>query len=138
MIKDYLKERNVSIYALAKNSGVPYSTVNDLANGKTETDNCKVGVLKKLAAALGLSMEEMYDLCTCSECRTVDTECGVPAEISVRNKSYHVQFKYKEIPVELELCKVNRDTSRYISCIAKWRVEGYIREQRMKEPWNIS
>lgn len=135
MLKEYLKNHGISIYALAKRSAVPYSTLNDLANGKVSIDNCKVGILKSLSCTLGLSMEELYEKCLGGDQMSVDTDWGVRADISVRNKSYYVQFVYKELPVEIELCKVSRDTTRYIDGIAKWRAEGYIRDQRMKEPW---
>jgi transcriptional regulator with XRE-family HTH domain len=136
MLKEYLKRQSISVYALAKRSGVPYSTLNDLANGKVSIDNCKVGILKSLSDVLGMSMEDLYNKCLGGNQMSVDTDWGVSADISVRNKSYYVQFVYNELPVEIELCKVNRDTTRYIDSIAKWRAEGYIRDQRMKEHWD--
>ena len=48
MLKEYLKKKNKSIYALSKESGVAYSTLNDLANGKVDINQCKVSLLRAL------------------------------------------------------------------------------------------
>lgn len=45
MLRDYLREHGRSIYALSKESGVAYSTLNDLVNGKVDIDHCKVSLL---------------------------------------------------------------------------------------------
>ena len=37
--KDLLKEKNTTGYALAKNTGIPYTTINDLINGRTVIQN---------------------------------------------------------------------------------------------------
>lgn len=137
MIKDHLKSKNISIYALAKSSGVPYSTLNDLVNGKVQIDSVKVGVVRRVAKALGLTIDELYDMCKGKEL-SFATKYDIPIKVSVRNKSYNVSFIYKGEPVEIELCKVNKDTDRYIEQIAIWRSESYIREKRMEDPWNIS
>ena len=49
MLKDHLKEKQISIYSMSKACGIPYSTLNDLANGKVDIDNCKVGLLLKIS-----------------------------------------------------------------------------------------
>lgn len=140
MLKGYLKEKGKSIYALAKESNIPYSTLNDLANGKVTIEQCKVELLLKLAKNLSLSMEEICKLCK-SEDRIVHSSyeispeeaIDVEAKINVRNKSYHAEFDYEGELVDIELCKVKEDTSHYIDEIAKWRTESYIRERRMEE-----
>ena len=49
----------MSIYRLAKNSGIPYATVNDICNGKTSLEKCNGETIYKLAQTLDVSMEEL-------------------------------------------------------------------------------
>ncbi|MBO5994418.1 MAG: helix-turn-helix transcriptional regulator [Firmicutes bacterium] len=130
MLKDYLKEKNISIYSLSRSCAVPYSTLNDLANGKVSPDNCKVGLLRALASGLGLSMDEVYSICTGEELK-IRNSYNMDLLVRVRNKSYYVVFEYSDDPVSIELCKVNSDSSFYIEEIARWRSESYVRERRM-------
>ncbi len=132
MLKEYLEKNNISIYSLSKLTGIPYSTLNDLSNSKVNIDTCKVSVLKSIAAALGISLNEAYDICS-SKPLTIKTAYGIESTISVKHKSYFCDFEYNGKPVELELCKVNEDTKFYIKEICKWRTESYIRKKRMEE-----
>lgn len=60
MLKDYLNEKNLSMYKVSKEGGIPYSTLNDLVNGRVEIENCKVSLLLQLGTYLGLSLDEVY------------------------------------------------------------------------------
>ena len=131
MLKGYLNEKNISVYSISKSMGIPYSTVNDLVNGKVDITNCKVSLLKRLSEQLGMSMDAMYSICSGEE-RRLENRYGYNYTINVKNKSYYVEFMYDSKPVEIELCKVNRNTTYYIDEIAKWRSEAYIRERRME------
>ena len=132
MLRDYVNRSGKSIYALARDCGIPYSTLNDLVNGKVDVDNCKVSLIRSLAVYFGISMDEAYAVCA-GEKLTVRNSYGVDVTVLVRGKSYIVEFEYGQKPVSIEACKVNDDTRFYINEIAAWRSEAYIREQRMKE-----
>lgn len=136
MLKDYLKDQGSSVYEIARRSGISYSTLNDISNGKVNIDNCRYGLVKSLAAALDISTEELDMICT-SDIRDISTSYGVNVRVSVRNKSYYMDFTYNGVLVERQLCRVNEDTTYYIRDIARWRAEGYIRKQRMeRQSWN--
>lgn len=60
-LANYMGERNVSVYALSKRSGVPYATCYNLAKGKSDIQECRVITVKKIAAALGVSPSEIID-----------------------------------------------------------------------------
>ncbi|MBQ8075052.1 MAG: helix-turn-helix transcriptional regulator [Oscillospiraceae bacterium] len=128
MLKDYLAERKISMYSLAANSGVPYSTVNDLANGRIEIQNCRAGVLKKIADELSISMDALYDLCESNLSVYLEEE-KIPVAIRVKNKTYYAEFYDNNIPVSLEICAVNRDTAYFIHSLAKWTVEDYFEQK---------
>ena len=131
-MKEYLRKRQRSVYSISKKCGIPYSTLNDLVNGKVRIDQCRVGMVKKLADELGLSMDRVYEICT-DEPLSVHTEYDVEVRVITKNKTYFALFEYEGKPVELPLCRVCEDARYYIEEIARWRTEGFIREHRMQE-----
>ena len=58
-INNLLKQKNITKYKLAKKSGVPYTTVNDICGGKTKIEKCTAETLYKLAIALDVTMESL-------------------------------------------------------------------------------
>ncbi len=54
-----MKEKNISIYRLAKSSGIPYTTLNDICNGRTHLEQCSAKTVRRLAVALDVSMETL-------------------------------------------------------------------------------
>lgn len=133
MFADYLKERGLTVYAVAKSSDIPYSTLNDLANGKVEIDNCKVSVLMRLSDSLGISCEELYLLCQGNSFRMCVEPYDTDVNVFVKNKKYYMDFTYDGIQVEQEVCKVNEISRFYIDEIVKWRVEDYFHDRLMEE-----
>lgn len=62
-LKQYLEDNGISIYKLASSASVAYPTVYNIVNEKVDILNCALGVVKKIANALGLTLEEMLTLC---------------------------------------------------------------------------
>ena len=62
-VREILKQKNMSIYRLAKASGVPYATVNDLCNGRARLEKCSAETIYRIAQALDVSMEEILAPC---------------------------------------------------------------------------
>ena len=56
---ELIDRKGLSVYRLAKNSGVPYMTLNDICNGKTRPEKCSAETIYKLAKELDVSMEEL-------------------------------------------------------------------------------
>ena len=61
IINKIMKEKKISKYQLAADSGIPYMTVSDICNGKTSLDNCNARTVYKLAEALGVTMERLIE-----------------------------------------------------------------------------
>ena len=61
-MKEYLQKNKISIYGLAKKTGIPYSTLNYIINGKIKAEVCSAGNLHRIASCLGISMDEVYSL----------------------------------------------------------------------------
>ena len=64
MLKQFLQQKNLSIYKLAALSAIPYSTLNDIVNHKVDIANIRAGIVFKLANILNISMDDLYELCT--------------------------------------------------------------------------
>ena len=60
-IDDLMREKGITKYRLAKDSGVPYSTVVDIVSGKTSLDKCSGETLFKLAKTLEVTMEDLVE-----------------------------------------------------------------------------
>jgi plasmid maintenance system antidote protein VapI len=57
-----LIEKNLTKYQLSNLSKVPYSTISDLFNEKTDLKKCSVDVVYKIAKVLNISIEELIVL----------------------------------------------------------------------------
>ena len=62
-VQGMLKEKQMSIYRLAKESKVPYATLNDICNGKTRLEKCSAETVYRLAQALNVPMEALLEPC---------------------------------------------------------------------------
>ena len=56
-----LEQSNLSMYRLSKNTGVPYSIINDLAQGKKNINHCEALVVARLAAGLHTTVYEIMN-----------------------------------------------------------------------------
>lgn len=60
-LNEYLKQINISVYALSKASGVPYSTVLGICRGKANIEECRLGTLRAIADALNVNLMDLID-----------------------------------------------------------------------------
>ena len=58
-LKCYLEENNISIASLSKESGLPYTTVSELVNGKKTLGKCSAETVLRIARTLGTSVENL-------------------------------------------------------------------------------
>lgn len=63
-INEILTKTGMTKYRLAKLSGVPHATLNDICSGKTRIEKCSGETLYKLAKALSVSMETLLESAT--------------------------------------------------------------------------
>ena len=61
MINELMKNRNITKYRLAKDSGVPYTTINDICSGKAQIEKCSAETIYRIAKELGVSMENLIE-----------------------------------------------------------------------------
>lgn len=55
-----LEEKNLTMYECSKRSGIPYSTLADIINGKTAVEKASFETAHKLASVLNISMDELF------------------------------------------------------------------------------
>ncbi len=61
LIKEKLDEKNMTMYRLSKESGVPQATINDICSGKAEMEKCAAGTLYRLAKVLDVTIEKILE-----------------------------------------------------------------------------
>lgn len=59
LINELMKEKNITRYRLAKDSGIAYSTVNDICSGKAQLEKCSAETVFRISKALGVSVESL-------------------------------------------------------------------------------
>ena len=59
LLTERMALQDLTMYRLAKNSGVPYATLNDICSGKAKLEKCSAETVYRLARALDVSMEEL-------------------------------------------------------------------------------
>ncbi len=117
MIKQILKKQKISIRQLSINADIPYSTLNDIVNGKVDIDNVRLGYIRKIADSLNMSIDELVNNVT----------SGFAEEyykVVIHNKAYYLESD--QMPGQIYLCKVTSLSSRYIHDMARWEYEDYM------------
>lgn len=131
-LKDYCKAHHISIRQLSQRCAIPYSTLSDLINQKTDSFRVSFGVICALSDELAISLDDMRKMLGSGHAmHNGDT---APYMVIIRNKCY-----YFEIPGEPReyLCKVPPITQRCIDEIASWRYRDYIKQKEMEELTNV-
>ena len=60
-IQRLMQQKDMTKYKLSKNSGIPYTTVNDICSGRTRLEKCSAETVYKLSKELGVPMEELLE-----------------------------------------------------------------------------
>lgn len=63
MINELIEQKNMTKYRLSKNSGIPYTTINDICSGRAQLEKCSAETIYRLSKELGVSMETLLDPC---------------------------------------------------------------------------
>ena len=123
-IREYLKTNKTSIASVSKKTGIPYTNVSELVNGKVSIDKIYVGTAMKLAEACGLSFASFYKMCK----ETTSLPVIPDGRIIIKNKCYYLEYDVDGISGTEYLCKVNPENSQGLEGTAKTAMSR-IREQ---------
>ncbi len=124
-LKELCKQNKKSITALAAQCELPYSTVNDIVNGRIALENVAFGKCYKISRALGISMEDMAEYSISPG--TIHLDEG--ADIIVRKQQYYLQYQGKHYYI----CKVTLDSTPYIEEMALWKMQEIQKKQELEE-----
>ncbi len=61
IITELLEQQNMTKYRLSKSSDVPYTTLNDICNGKTSLAKCSAETVYHLAKGLSVTVEQLLE-----------------------------------------------------------------------------
>ena len=136
MLKQYLKQKNLSMYKLAALSEIPYSTLNDIVNHKVDIANIRSGIVFKLAKILDISMDELYELCSRKISVRTD-KYAIEGNVFIKNKSYVLVFRLDDKEFIDEICPVKRESSMFIESIARWQMEKMIQRYEMEKVYDL-
>lgn len=62
-LQETMKNKNLTVYRLAKESEIPYTTLNDICRGKAKLEKCNAETVYRIANALDIPMEELLASC---------------------------------------------------------------------------
>ena len=55
-INEYMEKKQLTQYRLAKESGLAYTTIHDIFNGKAQLEKCSAETIYYISKVLGISM----------------------------------------------------------------------------------
>ncbi len=127
--KQYLKSRNIKSSYISRNSGIPYTTVSEIINGKTEIDRVQIGTGLKIAEVCGISFGNFYNMCK-EQSTSFRVRNGI---VTVRNKSWYLDYDINGKSGNIRLCKINMTNSRFVREMAEWTIQDIILEEKQKK-----
>ena len=121
-----LQHSGLSMYALSKRSGIPYTTINELHNGKNDINQCAVSTVWRLGAVIGVPPESLMN--------PIYYLNGVKGRYKgidytwVTSDESCIVFEYDGEKVTLSTGAVYNIPSRieYYNIIAGWMIKDYI------------
>ena len=96
-INAIINKKGITKYRLAKESGVPHATLNDICSGKTRIEKCSAETIYKLAHALGVTMENLIESSLAIKKAETERECsyeyGLPEYLQYDLDTYKEALK---------------------------------------------
>lgn len=136
ILKQRLQEKNISIYKMAKDLNVSYSTLNDIVNQKTDIGNVNFELALEIASYISISpydfmirnrnLEVIYkDFLNNKYIGTVTEE----------QSYFYINFiDYKKETQKIQIGKVKDDITPFVGDYAAWIIEDVITNQLL-ENW---
>lgn len=123
-----LKGSGMSMYALAKNTGVPYTTINEIHNGKIDINQCAAQTVWKLGTILKTDPGEIMN--TIMYMDGIRGRCGDIDYVWETDKTSKIVFEYLGDKVKLDMGALYNipDRIKYYQQFARWRIKDYIED----------
>lgn len=131
----HLLSSNKTVYELASRAGLPYTTINRLANGKLDINNISSEALYRISIILGIPMQELLN-----PIRIVNNASGHCGKTKYKwtaegDKTAKITFMYKKEPVtiDMEYTFNNPKERKYYDYFAQMAIERYIKRRKFEE-----
>lgn len=134
-LKEIAEAKELSLYEIAKKSGISYSSVNYISSGRTPIDKIKVGTLSKIADALGLTMDELYHYMNSKNSLGYVKETNTFVEyIPDKNDTVTIKFLHDGKNISYAIHGVHHTHSDKVKCsIAKVNVRKIIKKMDFEQ-----
>lgn len=63
MLNELMENKKITQYRLAKDSGIAYTTINDICSGRAQLEKCSAETIYRISKVLGVSMESLIEPC---------------------------------------------------------------------------
>ncbi len=63
IINEIMKNKKITKYRLSKESGIAYTTINDICSGKAQLNKCSAETIYRISKVFGVSMESLIEPC---------------------------------------------------------------------------
>lgn len=142
-INEIIVQSGITKYRLAKISGVPHATLNDLCSGKSQIEKCSGETLYRLAKALEVSievllesaMEQKIEYERVQQLRERSYEFGLPKYLQqdldafkegLRTKSSLIDCLWSELYSSINIAEINegsitQEHANYLRSKFLWR-----------------
>ena len=128
-----LARSGMSMYALAKISGIPYTTINEIHNGKNDINQCTASTVWRLAAALGVPSDSVINPINYLD-GVRGRYKGIDYTWSTGDCS-QIVFEYEGEKVTLSTGAVYNIPSRirYYNIFAEWMIKEYVSHRKWEK-----
>ena len=133
MLKDILRKKNISLYRLAAETGIPYTTLNDLKNGRVESGHMSADHLHRLSKAFAMTMDELYEQLLLPELPQACMQQDLPVSNRLRQKVRKLRIPIAEYDTEARFEELGKDWYLIFSYKGeeyRFLFEGLISNQR--------
>lgn len=128
-----LKESGLSMYGLAKYSGVPYTTINEIHNNKIDINRCESGTVFKLAACINASPEEIMNKIMYLD-GIKGKYKGIEYVWSTSDTSKLIfEYKGEEVVLDTEKQYNVKGRNRYYNMAAELMIKDYMEKMEWEE-----
>jgi len=135
MLKTLLEEKELSVYKLAKESRIPYSTLNDLVNHRLPIENMRCGQVHALCDALHMDMDTLYRMCSFVP-KVYSEQYDISADIQVKHKCFQLSFQRNGKQYESEILPAGSEAFRYLDTLAEWKLNEVLGKIAMEEAYD--
>ena len=135
IFSELINKKNITMYRLSSQSGIPYTTINDICSGKTKLEKCSAETIYKLAKTLNVNMEFLTELGIQETMRKHSYEHGLPDYLQhdlnaykegLKNKSSTLDCLWGELYGSINAAEINdgsisHEHAEYLRTKYLWR-----------------